>query len=203
MHEYVNVSVSSFDPSALAQKLTDKSAEGWEVVAIVPTGSDVTAFLRRESSMAIGGARVETPVAAQPTPSPSPEPVSAPTPEPVNEPAGWAVAPEPTPMPAAASPATVIAGANADTSSSGAGGYGQQAGGYQGGGGYQPQQATPAAQAQPQAQAQPAQAQAQPSTPAGWDHDPSGRYELRYWDGSQWTEHVARGGQQYTDPPVA
>lgn len=41
------------------------------------------------------------------------------------------------------------------------------------------------------------------STPAGWYHDPSGRYELRYWDGRQWTEHVARAGNQYTDPPVA
>jgi hypothetical protein len=26
---------------------------------------------------------------------------------------------------------------------------------------------------------------------------------LRYWDGTAWTEHVSRGGQQYTDPPVA
>jgi hypothetical protein len=26
---------------------------------------------------------------------------------------------------------------------------------------------------------------------------------LRYWDGSEWTEHVARGGQQFTDQPVA
>jgi hypothetical protein len=40
-------------------------------------------------------------------------------------------------------------------------------------------------------------------TPAGWYPDPSGRYEMRYWDGVAWTEHVARGGQQYTDPPVA
>jgi len=40
------------------------------------------------------------------------------------------------------------------------------------------------------------------STPAGWYADPSHRYELRYWDGTAWTEHVARGGQQYTDPPV-
>jgi hypothetical protein len=39
--------------------------------------------------------------------------------------------------------------------------------------------------------------------PAGWYSDPSGRFELRYWDGGQWTEHVARGGAQYTDPPVA
>ena len=39
--------------------------------------------------------------------------------------------------------------------------------------------------------------------PAGWYADPSGRFELRYWDGSAWTEHVSRAGQQYTDPPVA
>ena len=44
---------------------------------------------------------------------------------------------------------------------------------------------------------------ATPSVPAGWYADPAGRYELRYWDGSAWTEHVSRAGQQYTDPPVA
>ncbi|MFM2115445.1 MAG: hypothetical protein RI908_1186 [Actinomycetota bacterium] len=42
-----------------------------------------------------------------------------------------------------------------------------------------------------------------PSVPAAWYKDPSGRYELRYWNGTAWTEHVARGGQQFTDPPVA
>jgi uncharacterized protein DUF2510 len=40
------------------------------------------------------------------------------------------------------------------------------------------------------------------TTPAGWYPDPSTRYELRYWDGTQWTEHVARQGQQFTDPPI-
>ena len=39
--------------------------------------------------------------------------------------------------------------------------------------------------------------------PAGWYADPSGRFELRYWDGNAWTEHVSRAGQQFTDPPVA
>ena len=42
-----------------------------------------------------------------------------------------------------------------------------------------------------------------PAVPSGWYADPSGRFELRYWDGDQWTEHVSRGGQQSTDPPVA
>jgi hypothetical protein len=42
-----------------------------------------------------------------------------------------------------------------------------------------------------------------PKIPAAWYADPSGRYELRYWDGGEWTEHVARNGQQFVDPPVA
>ena len=48
-------------------------------------------------------------------------------------------------------------------------------------------------------------AQSAPSStaPAAWYADPAGRFELRYWDGKEWTEHVARGGQQFTDPPVA
>jgi outer membrane biosynthesis protein TonB len=41
------------------------------------------------------------------------------------------------------------------------------------------------------------------AAPAGWYADPSSRYDLRYWDGGQWTEHVSRGGQQFSDPPVA
>jgi hypothetical protein len=53
------------------------------------------------------------------------------------------------------------------------------------------------------ATAAPAAAEPEPAVPAGWYADPSGRYELRYWDGSAWTEHVSRAGQQFTDPPVA
>jgi len=37
--------------------------------------------------------------------------------------------------------------------------------------------------------------------PADWYKDPSGRFELRYWNGSAWTEHVATGGTQSTDAP--
>ena len=36
-----------------------------------------------------------------------------------------------------------------------------------------------------------------------WHPDPFGRYELRYWDGQEWSEHVATGGRQGIDPPVA
>ena len=53
MQEFESISASSYDPSALATKLTAKAAEGWLVVAIVPTGGDVTAFVSREK----GGAK--------------------------------------------------------------------------------------------------------------------------------------------------
>jgi len=42
-----------------------------------------------------------------------------------------------------------------------------------------------------------------PAVPAGWYADPAGRFDLRYWDGGTWTEHVSRAGQQFTDAPVA
>jgi hypothetical protein len=32
------------------------------------------------------------------------------------------------------------------------------------------------------------------STEAGWRADPTGRHELRYWDGTTWTHHVADRG---------
>jgi len=38
------------------------------------------------------------------------------------------------------------------------------------------------------------------STPANWHPDPTGRHELRYWDGQQWTAHVSDNGNQGTDP---
>ena len=57
--------------------------------------------------------------------------------------------------------------------------------------------------ASPQTQVTASPSSSNPKVPAAWYADPSGRYELRYWDGNEWTEHVARGGQQFVDPPVA
>lgn len=37
-------------------------------------------------------------------------------------------------------------------------------------------------------------------TAAAWHPDPTGRHELRYWDGAQWTEHVSDGGVQSVAP---
>ena len=36
--------------------------------------------------------------------------------------------------------------------------------------------------------------------PANWYPDPMGRHELRYYDGSAWTDHVSSGGKQSIDP---
>lgn len=226
MQEFESISASSYDPSALATKLTAKAAEGWTVVAIVPTGGDVTAFVTRErdgddandkekESAAPASAATSTPAKAVDvieaetlsvesiTPKPEPEP--APKPEPVSEPSGWAIAPEPaapTPEPASPSPAA----ATLPTTTAGPAG------------GIVPGAAAAAAAAAQPAASQPAVSQPAavaptaarapepaptPTVPAGWYADPAGRYELRYWDGGTWTEHVSRAGQQFTDPPVA
>ncbi len=37
-------------------------------------------------------------------------------------------------------------------------------------------------------------------TAPGWYSDALGRHELRYWDGTRWTEHVASHGRQTVDP---
>ena len=39
---------------------------------------------------------------------------------------------------------------------------------------------------------------------SGWHPDPSGKHDLRFWDGERWTDHVSSAGQQHRDPlPVA
>jgi uncharacterized protein YxjI len=37
--------------------------------------------------------------------------------------------------------------------------------------------------------------------PPNWYPDPYGRHETRWWDGHQWTEHVASNGRQSVDHP--
>jgi hypothetical protein len=122
MYEYVAFNPYNSSPEALAVELTKKSAEGWEVVNIVPTfDGRYCAFLRRPMNSSLPSSGV------------------------------------------ASNPSTSVATATTATSTS-----------------------TTSAVA-----------------PAAWYPDPSKRFELRYWDGAEWTEHVARGGQQFTDQPVA
>ena len=154
MPEFISVSASSYDPASLASKLSEKSAEGWQVVAIVPTGGDITAFLSR----GVQATTATAPAAAPAQFAPTPTVITTSAPSSVAEPACWGTAPAQA-VPQAASTVPTITTSAAPTSVSG--------------------------------------------TPAGWYHDPSGRFELRYWDATQWTEHVSRAGTQFTDPPVA
>jgi len=184
MQEFSSVTASSYDADALAPLLSAKSADGWDVVSIVSAGTNIVAYLSRESSgeSVADDAVDSTEVAAIATFDDTPEDVAddvVDTPivpvaeepavdEPVDEPAGWGSAPETTET----EPEPVI----------------------------EPEPVVAAAAAEPAvAEATPAES----TVPAGWYADPSGRYELRYWDGNAWTEHVSRAGQQFTDPPVA
>jgi uncharacterized protein YxjI len=40
------------------------------------------------------------------------------------------------------------------------------------------------------------------SQPPAWHPDPFRRHELRWWDGSKWTEHVTTQGNAQLDPPT-
>lgn len=145
MFEFDSERVSSFDAASLSAKLTERSTDGWEVVAIVPAGSDVVAYLRRATDASDRSATADAAAASSD------------------------------------SPTAVTAAWEQDSRSGAAPG---STGGSSWGGAVAQQTSTP-------------------TVAAGWYADPAGRYELRYWDGTAWTEHVSRGGQQATDPPVA
>jgi Protein of unknown function (DUF2510) len=159
MYEFDSISVSSYEASSLAAKLTERSGDGWDVVAIVPAGSEITAYLRRSGSGSSESATSDDTAGAAASSSTSSwdtagaGAVAASTP---SEPAGWSSAPDST--------------STTPTTTSSAGGWGASA------------TTTPAT-----APATPTN----PSVPAGWYTDPAGRYELRYWDGSAWTEHTS------------
>src|SRR4051812_5783468 len=95
MFEYASVSASAYDTTSLVSKINEQPSAGWEVVTIVATGGDVTAFLKREASEDsstngnVGAAEMGAAAAA------------------VGEPAGWGTEPEPAPEDIA--PKTVVA----------------------------------------------------------------------------------------------
>jgi Protein of unknown function (DUF2510) len=199
MYDFESVSVSSFEAASLAATLTEKSADGWDVVAIVPAGSDVVAYLRRssrpdtapdgEEQITDGTSNTLESVAA----SDDSNAADLLTPTSVSSEPAVSSADDtaPTTTPSTTETGAAGWGAETDTTTAAA-----ATGGWSGGsessstsswGGSAKQAATPAT----------------PTVPAGWYADPAGRYELRYWDGTAWTEHVSRAGQQYTDPPVA
>ena len=138
MLEYA--ALTSSDPADLARQMTERSAQGWEILQIVTSGTNITAFARRAAVTA----QVATPAVAS-TPATS---------------ATWSST---TASSAPVSTPVVTSPVNTSVASS----VGDAA------------------------------------APADWYPDPAGRFELRYWNGSAWTEHVSRNGQQSIDPPVA
>ena len=214
MFEFDSVSVSSFDASSLASTLTERSADGWDVVAIVPAGSDVVAYLRKtlrgaEAAAAIeqadssGATETETDEAADParssgsalfgaeaspaTDTESGGDTGAPVSTTDSGGNGWAAAND-----TGANGSAPATSSNwSDTSTSASGGTDST--------GPTPTSSSWIGSSQ---QAAAAPATPTPQVPAGWYADPAGRFELRYWDGGAWTEHVSRNGQQFTDPPV-
>ncbi len=200
MQEFSSVTASSYDADSLAPLLNEKSADGWSVVSIVAAGTNIVAYLQREAGDAPAAEQtsvddatgVDTPAEEAPAVADEPVadtpfvPVAAAVaadeaPAAVEEPAGWATAPDETAdTPAEASIADLAA---------------------------QVSEPEPEREPEPEPVAEPAVAEEAPAAesavPAGWYADPSGRFELRYWDGAAWTEHVSRAGQQFTDPPVA
>jgi hypothetical protein len=203
MYDFESVSVSSYEAASLAATLTEKSAEGWEVVAIVNAGSDVVAYLKRSNepetpteadSTAITDGTSNTLETATVAGTSAAADLLTPT-SVSSEPRVPAADTTPAETPAAAISTTSSPeggtgwGAGTDTAASSAAGSGWSGSSDSSSwSGSAQQQATPPAT---------------PSVPAGWYADPAGRFELRYWDGTAWTEHVSRAGQQYTDPPVA
>ncbi|MDG2234556.1 MAG: hypothetical protein P8L16_12060, partial [Ilumatobacter sp.] len=61
MQEFSSVTASSYDAESLAPLLTKKAAEGWDVISIVAAGTNIVAYLSRESADADApAAEIET-----------------------------------------------------------------------------------------------------------------------------------------------
>ena len=142
MLEYA--ALTSSDPADLARQMTERSAQGWEILHIVSSGATITAFARRAAIAASAPAQQ---AATQPAPQAA-------------QTSSWA---------------------STNTSSTN----------------------TPATASTPVASTSTASSVGDALAPAAWYPDPAGRFELRYWNGTAWTEHVSRNGQQSTDAPVA
>ena len=181
--EFTTVTASSYDAAGLATKLTEKSADGWDVVSVVSTGTEIAAILSRAATgragHQLGRHRSVVELHADVRGSGGHDGRER-AGRLGNHLVGGIVACGRLQRRLAAGRAAAAA---ADPSS----GYSAAS---------QPSTATAA----PAAAAATASAS---SVPAGWYADPAGRFDLRYWDGGTWTEHVSRAGQQFTDPPVA
>ncbi len=222
MQEFSSVIASSYDAAALAPMLDEKAREGWSIVSIVAAGTNIVAYLSRDvdaadaapaADEAPAGTDAGAEIAATAEPAGWGAAPAAATTEPAVETAADAeVAETPaaadaevtdrqpeadvTPERAADDEPTVQVPSRTEAATAGA------EAGTPVDTAAEPDTSTESPAAEEPEADEPA-AVDESAVPAGWYADPSGRYELRYWDGSAWTEHVSRAGQQYTDPPVA
>ena len=143
MLEYA--ALTSSDPADLARQMTERSAQGWEILQIVANGANITAFARRAAVTAQVANTAATPAASTPATAATTS-------------ATWSST-------ASTSASTPVVTSPVNTSV--------------------------------------ASSVGDAAAPANWYPDPAGSFELRYWNGSAWTEHVSRNGQQSIDPPVA
>lgn len=230
MQEFSSVIASSYDADSLAPILTEKARDGWSVVSIVAAGTNVVAYLSRDAGTSDADAAPADSTTTEPADAPTqvftPSAAAA-----VEEPAGWgAVDDGPASMETIDTETSADRGADDDagggdvgtavTGAAALSDLGTESGASTTAdddtataataatgttettdtpGTTDTTETAAATEDDTASEAAPADS----GVPAGWYADPSGRYELRYWDGSAWTEHVSRAGQQYTDPPVA
>jgi hypothetical protein len=177
MLEFSSISVSTYDSASLAERLTERSADGWDVVSIVQTGTTVTAFISRPLG-AVSAAVLPEVVEATPFAE-----TSAATQRNADD--ATAATTATTAMATVPEQADyLVSGSSTGSTSANANSASQAASSTD----TRTDSSTDSSAA---------------AAPAGWYADPANRFELRYWDGDKWTEYVSRGGQQFTDPPVA
>ncbi len=139
MQEFSSVTASSYDADSLIPLLNEKAAEGWDVVSIVSAGTNIVAYLSRESGeldmieeaaldVAVEEAVVEEAAAELAVEEAVVEEAAAELAveeaiieeAAVEEPAGWAAAPEETAAPADDSIAALAAQVGEERSGTGA-----------------------------------------------------------------------------------
>lgn len=195
MYEFGSVSSSAYDIDGFISRLNAKSADGWDVMTVVSAGADLVGVLRRDASAPVAEVARVADIAPVVVAAPVVEAIS------VVEPVAYVPEPAPiyVPEPVVVAPVIETPSYTDFTTTAVAPAVSVEPSGW----GSMPEVAAVAPVVIPVAPAPEPEPVATSTTPSGWYPDPSGRFEMRYWDGMAWTEHVSRQGQQYTDPPVA
>jgi hypothetical protein len=90
MQEYSSVSVYASEHAKLPERLNASALEGWSLVSIVSTGSEIVAYLSRAKSASTPAINVISTGNVTPTVNTSSSASVSPTPTPASEQNGWA-----------------------------------------------------------------------------------------------------------------